>query len=383
MPRPLNFPIASLLIAVFSTACGSSVELASDPNSQPPPPPEAQFKPSADPTTITEINERVGDLLVDEKRIYWAGMDGPYGNHWLRSCAKDDCANTVINYATAYFAQSFGVQSGQVYWLGSGGYPTCHIVLSCEIDGCNGAPREVGRPHTDASTPSGCAYATTFTSDAAYLCGEQMLEKIPLSGAGPQLRLAFPKSCSAVAVNGDFVYWLGLSDTADTSLALRRTPIDGSGSTQVLADNLRVTTNNYKYGMPEFQAQNIAFHSGFVYWSQGTLYGSIARCPLTGCLGEPEVVAQPLNTPTSLLIDGAVLYFQHGTINRGSAISRLTLPSGAPSDPLVFGVEAESALATDDLFLYTATSDAKLSADGVWLDPWASIRRIPKAGTQP
>jgi hypothetical protein len=364
----------------MSTACGSSVELASDPNAQPPPPPEAQFRPSSDPTTITQINERVGDLLVDDKRIYWAGMvdDTGLSYHWLRSCAKEDCTNTVINYATALFSQPFGVEDGQIYWLGSGGYPTCHVVLSCEIGGCNGAPREVGRPHIDATTTTGCAYATAFTSDAAYLCGLQMLEKIPLSGAGPQLRLAYPKSCSAVAVNGDFVYWLGQSDTVDASLALLRTPIDGSGSPQVLADNLRIEANNYYYGSPLYEAQNLTFKSGSVYWSQGSLYGSIARCPLTGCLGEPEIVAEPLNAPTSLLVDGSVLYFQHGTTNRGSAVSSVVLPEGVPSDPLAYGVEAESALATDDKYLYTATTDAPLSPDGVWLDPWASIRRIPK-----
>lgn len=365
-PRTLT---VSLLLAALTISCAKSVDLSSADRSEPP----AKFRATGDPTAVAEINERVSDIVVDEQRIYWAGSDGTaYPFLWLRSCAKQDCANTVVDYASTEYWLPFGVENGQVYWIDLD--TCCSVVSSCGVGGCTGAPREVGR----TSPNEGAASQVAFTSDAVYLCGESFLEKIPLSGAGPRLTLAAPSTCSAVAARDDFVYWIAQSDTNPSLLALRRTAVDGSSSPTLLADSLRIPSDAFARGISNRRVRTIALTANFAYWGQGSLYGSIARCSLMGCPAGPEVIAEPLRSPFGVLVDGSTLYFQYDTSEQAGAIASLLLPSGAPSEPLADNVQSQSALAIDDRYVYTATSDEPPPVNDDWVDPWASIRRIPK-----
>ncbi|MEO6601811.1 MAG: hypothetical protein ABIQ16_18175, partial [Polyangiaceae bacterium] len=301
----------------------------------------------------------------------------------LRSCAKLDCSNTLVTYGSTHIWRPFAVENSQIFWLDDGfdsGLHACGVLLSCDIAGCIGGPRQV-----DSVPIANCYSAAAFSSDAVYLCSAApggQLTKIPLSGAGPQMVLASPATCMAIAVHGNFVYWIGQTDSL-SSPSLRRTRIDGSES-QVLTEGNRLTAD--EVATRSFP-QRLAFDSDYVYWSQGSLYGSIVRCPLSGCQDAPEIVAEPVRSPTSLIVDGSTLYFEHDTSSAGLAISSLLLPHGAPTQPLVTGVAAERAFAIDERYLYTATTNEVLApvggersyvVDGLWTNPWASVRRISK-----
>ena len=358
------------LLAMFLSACESSVELApSDPNELPPPP--VSFRSSSDPTSLGQVSELVGDLLVDDQRIYWEGSDGVASERWLRSCEKQNCARTVVSYARS--AGSFAVESGKVFWLGQADFPGCTVVLSCDVGGCDGAPREVGRPSVN-----NCSFATSYDADFAYVCGIEMLQKIPLSGVGEPVQLASPNDCSAVAVRDGFVYWLDTREPLSNLLALRRTSIDGSSGPELLADNLRVLNSGATYPAGDYPVQNLTVDSSFVYWSQGSLSGAIARCPLTGCVGDPAIITQSVRSPKGIVLDGDTLYFQNQTSDGAWAISRVPLAEGATAETLVKDVATMSALAVDDRYLYTATTEQTPNSDGTWSNPWASIRRISK-----
>ncbi|MEO6600054.1 MAG: hypothetical protein ABIQ16_09300, partial [Polyangiaceae bacterium] len=158
MIKPRIFRTTSAFLAVLALSCGSSVELAA-----PAPPP--QFRTSTDPTSLGEINERVSNLLVDGERIYWTGYaESGTGPLSLRSCAKLDCSNTLVTYGATRNGQPFAVENGQIFWLDDSldyGLPACGALLSCDIAGCIGGPRQV-----DSVPIANCYSAAAFSSDA-------------------------------------------------------------------------------------------------------------------------------------------------------------------------------------------------------------------------
>jgi hypothetical protein len=341
-----------VLLALTTLACSSSVELSTAPH----------LTASSDPTVLGVINEQVSAIAVDEERIYWSG--GPGEAHALRSCRKQDCAGSLLTYDPSQ-SGAFGLANGEIYWThreDSNAQDTWAL-LACSVSGCRSGPRTVAVDIVGIVNIAVDSFV--FTADTAYFSTGYQIWRIPLAGnrAEPESFLASGGPLTAFAAQGDYIYWLGWA----RSSAVQRTRKDGTGAIEVLAENLDIAPH-----------AGLALDATHVYWSEGTLYGSILRCPLSGCVGAPEVFAAPIRSPTTLQLDGARLYWQHDTMSLGLAVSSCSLGACVPADPIVHGVEASNALAIDDQYLYTATTDAMLD-DDAWLNhPSAQIRRISK-----
>ncbi len=84
-----------------------------------------------------------------------------------------------------------------------------------------------------------------------------------------------------------------------------------------------------------------------------------------------------MRTPTGVLLDAQTLYFQHETDAYRYALSSCTLGQCAAPQLLVQGLEATTAMAVDDRYLYVATTDQDLQPIGD-KNAVAQIRRFPK-----
>ena len=84
---------------------------------------------------------------------------------------------------------------------------------------------------------------------------------------------------------------------------------DGTGEVQVIARD-------------QFDVPGIAVRDGHVYWTEYVSLGRLLRCPVTGCAGDPEVVASRLDHPTALALDADYVYFEEPD-PPGSANSQL------------------------------------------------------------
>jgi len=346
-----------ILLAFSTLSCASSVELSGP-----------LLTASTEPTVIGNISERVSALVVDDQRLYWMGTDGdaPVGRKVsLQSCLKEHCVGSLVTYAASGVNESarFGVENGEIYWTDQASQWN-----ACDVTGCTGEPRHFG-----FGTPA--PDATAFTSEELFVCARgDGLWRVPLSGDAAATKLDVPDTfgCSSVTAYGGYVYWTvgrGLSN-------IQRWRTDGSGSVEVFAKDLELRsawdddTRNFP--------SNLVVGDRYVYWSQGGLRGSIARCPVTGCVGAPEPFAGLIRSPGTLLLTTAELYWQHSTNTRGIAVSRCALAECMVSEPIAQGVDAANVLAADDNYLYTATTSQPLSPDVVWSNPVAQIRRIPR-----
>jgi hypothetical protein len=184
---------------------------------------------------------------------------------------------------------------------------------------------------------------------------------------------------SVLSLHGDYLYWLeGLRRAYPVPLALRRARTSGDAPPETLVENVEIAPypdQNYYTGANEL---SLAFDSNYVYWNQGTLDGAIVRCALSGCSGTPELVVPKIDWPIALLLDGSKLYWLHDTNSQGFAVSSCTLGDCASPALLASGLNVGNALAIDDQYLYSVTTDGGQYPDVTVYNPVARIRRFPK-----
>ncbi len=354
------------VLALLALSCSRTVELGGVP----------QLTSSTDPTVLGNINERVTAIQVDDERVYWIGTEGivnAIGDSALRSCNKRHCVGSLVTYdATGVNAETkFSVENGQIYWLHllTDGAMTWAL-QSCDVRGCQGAPRVVAPSVAEEGYPT----VSVFTPDAFYFSYDGV-SRVPLAatGATPEFVLNPGNSPTSLAVQGDYLYWVlndleGIQHGSD----ILRQRLDGSGSAEPLAANVDI---DIYYRAAESW---LTVDTQYVYWSQGGLAGSIARCPLTGCVGAPELFAGPVRSPTVLQLAGDELYWEHDTNLQGFAVSGCKRAQCVPSAPLAFGIDDVGPLAFDDQYFYTATVTRDPDRRSGVTDIPAQIRRIPR-----
>jgi hypothetical protein len=354
-------PHLAILLPIFALSCASkSLDLQATPH----------VTPSKDPTVLGSIDEQVTNIAVDDERLYWMGSQGQFtgfGGFSLRGCEKKNCASTLVTYDSgeAEPAGSFGVENGQIYWFHfHSEEPSPRWDLrGCDVSGCASAARMVVADIAWQNSP------VAYSSDAVYLG----LTRIPLSGNAPALAIATVAASTdwimTIGIQDDYLYWVepspGLTGT------LRRAFTSGDSAPEDLAHDVEIAP-------PPYFRSELAFDSSYVYWTQGTLKGAIERCPLAGCTGAPEVVAAPIRSPLTARIDGSKIYWLHDSSTQGFEVSSCTLGNCTQASLLASGVDGANALAIDDQYLYTASTDHGLNPDLPWNNPMAQIRRFPK-----
>ena len=356
MFRELRISTAFLVLG-----CSSSVELSAPP----------RLTASSDPTVLAVVNEQVTAIAVDDQRLYWLGsVDrlGALNSGNLQSCEKQNCVSTLVTYGAAGKASLrwIGLSGGQVYWfeITEAGGEIVRALNACDVSGCEHGVRRVASNLANME-------AAAFGSDYAYVVASYGMLRIPLTGNDAQPEPLFATdvlAVSAIAVQGDYLYWLGSREYSNVDSTVQRTRVDRSGEIETVADHLGITLDG----------SSLALDETHVYWSDHVLSGGIFRCPLAGCSGAPEPFVGPVRLPTTVLPDGLNLYWEQDTTESGGVISSCALTACAPSGPVARGVDDYAALAVDDEYLYTATTDQKLDPYVDWTNPSASIRRIRK-----
>ncbi len=368
----------ALLLPALSLACGSrAVDLEGER--------VPKVTASNDPAVVAVVDDQVTSLAVDDERLYWVGIwvepNVPFFAA-LRSCKKTSCADSLLTYDPGQVAVSTGffLQGGEVFWLQAQDFH--HSTLhACSVAGCDHGSRvvssfvltdaEVMTPGADAAFVSVTSFeGVGITASGIYRFSLGPGDNAPTVVARPNNDLV------SLAEHDDYLYWLevpslGSVDTPDyfSGQMLQRTLADGSGSPQLLANHLLLGGLNTQ----------LAVDQNYAYWSESVLYGSISRCPLTGCAdpSTPEVFVQPIRSPTTLWLDAGSLYWAHDTAAAGYAMSACRLSSCTPVAAVAAGLADSKAMAFDDAFIYAAaTAQETITSDGLNVN--LPLRRFPK-----
>src|SRR5450432_264318 len=210
---------------------------------------------SSDPTVVGTVHESVGQIAVDDERLYWNATPSRYGSldygTWaLRGCMKEDCASTVATYDDAWSAEGFpfGVVGGQIYWFEFGannvielGVPDQYLVENVTL-----VSRPVAGGAKQTLTAVDSLELFVFDSDGIYVSTATGIYAIPFSRVTepPQLIAPPPElgAVSVIAASGDYVYWLasGVAARPTQAASLRRIRKDGSATPETLAGGLEI-----------------------------------------------------------------------------------------------------------------------------------------------
>jgi hypothetical protein len=335
-----------------------------------------------DPAVLGTVSEQVVTLAVDEQRLYWVGS--PYlpnssGFGRLHSCDKEHCASTLLTYGDSpismYGATSglsgIGVRGGELYSF-----------RRTDINQQGLFANDVSDPSRERTLASGMqSFASAIDSDGVFFTDLAKIYALPLTADhdAPRVVSSLPDGDALIlAVQGGYVYFIG---DRNSVVAVQRTRKDGTGSVEVLADNIKVSTHaiDGSYGEQE-PSYGLTVNPSYVYWSENVLVGAVLRCPLSGCTGAPEVVAAPVRESLGLQLDGPTLYFQHATDAFQYGISRCTLGDCAQPELLASGLNTANVFAVDDRYLYVATGSQSLDTinNDSRIAPVATIRRFAK-----
>jgi hypothetical protein len=157
-----------------------------------------------------------------------------------------------------------------------------------------------------------------------------------------------------MAVYGDFLYWI--HSTSDGA-RVQRARKDGTGPAEPLVDGLRSVSIN-TFDESGFPARGLAFDSTYFYFAENAEDGAVKRCPLAGCAGAPEVIAEPVRSPRALLVDGSKIYWAARTsreYNPTYALSSCVLPHCSKVTKEIDDVATPAAFTKNEQYLYAAT----------------------------
>ncbi|HMI87821.1 MAG TPA: hypothetical protein VK550_27250 [Polyangiaceae bacterium] len=247
------------------------------------------------PTVIASHQYGAFNIAVDDTRVYWTTSGSPPPGRpdlakescLVRSCMKDNCADTVVTYASGgAMPGALRVNRTYVYWHSSTDLLGPQQILACPLDGCIGAPTTI--------VESG---AGAFAVDDAHIywqSGGATLMQCSFDGcAGAPTMMTFQSGRgSALELDATDIFWIEGASTA--SGAIMALPKDKSAPARTFVSKLR-------------GPYSLTVDSGSVYWVEPDAQGSevtLKRCPTTGCSGDPSIVASQQQYARSLHVQG-------------------------------------------------------------------------------
>jgi hypothetical protein len=380
----LTLACATLALA----ACGDNVlDLGQNPSPEPPvvdgPRYATRDELAADessepgvPTVIATHQYGAMNLVIDETRVYWVTRDNPRTlpgqfpkeSSVVRSCAKADCAGTLITYAFLQgLPEYLAVNRTTVFWARSQAMFPADEIVACPIAGCDGPPKVIIKGVTLFSFQADDTHVYWQSHDATLLrCPVQGCAGLPelvvaLNEIGPQ---------RAMTLDATHLYWL-TGNGALTEGRVATAPKDGSAAIRYIAEGLSML-------------RSIAVQGETVYFSEFYSGGWVKSCPVSGCGKAPTVLASSLDFPTLLDVDGDRAYwFQsigdwYGHPGQDAAADLMECPlEGCGSSPTVLATELHGplALAVDATHFYWASSgERKLEGSNQYSD--SAIKRM-------
>jgi hypothetical protein len=362
-----------LLLPIAVLACGSkAIDLDGE---------TGAIIASPDPTVLGTVRESVGQIAVDDARVYWLAVNQPNtpanaGEWTLYGCDKPQCASSLVTYSTRVSPNAgFGVRGGEIYWFEFGA--TSNGGVSA-VQGTNRmnvmASSTTGAPAPRVIASDDWPTASFFDDDAIYYSVDNEIHALALPDGGSPETLATLTAQPALTLRaqGDYLYWVAAF--AQSTGSIQRTRKDGTSAVETLADSLQIDALANPFG----PAGGLALDASYFYWVENVLAGSIKRCPVAGCAGAPEALLSPVRSPTGLWLDGTNAYFLHEVDAYSYVISRCTIDQCAPNTPLAADVAGTNLFAVDDQYLYTVTTSQNLAPSDSLLSPVAQIRRFAK-----
>ena len=320
---------------------------------------------SADPSVPTVMaTHQYGavSLAVDDTRVYWITQGVPETLPGqcprecavVRSCAKDDCAGTIITYA--YLQSSprlLAVSQTSVFWDRWGGRTPTPQIVTCPIAGCQGAPVVIASGVSPIGLVADESHVYWQSSDAALL-------RCPVQGCAgaPELVASLDQFSpqDTLTLDGGNLYWLTGNGAAKPG-GVATVPKDGSAPPRFIVEGVL---------MP----RSLAVQDHTVYWSESYTAAAVKRCPFAGCSATPLVLASLAEFPALLDVDGdRAFWFLSTSTWTGragqDAPAQLVQCSvdGCGSSPTVLVTEPHGpvALAADATHIYWAASGEKKS----------------------
>jgi hypothetical protein len=257
---------------------------------------------SGDDTVLLNLkatNPIFSDILVDDTRLYWIN-----GNGDLQSCVKDNCAHSVITYASVLangdqWSPEIAVGGGYVYWFSND-----NTLYSCPSTGCGKAPTKVIQ---DSNLPG--YDSNQLAADAGYVYWVSALDlyRCAPTGCGAAPEIVAAERSSSPTYSRDNAYWVNSDPndngvfSSDSKNTLRTAPKDGSAPpTTVLTDSVAW----------------VAADETNVYWTNFSNH--VLRCPVSGCAGLPAGVDGSDTPKGYLTLDDSGLYWQEDPLNSGA-----------------------------------------------------------------
>ena len=327
------------------------------------------------PTIVAAHQYAATALAIDATRIYWTTqVDGTQSNPQapsetavVRSCAKGDCAGTLVTYATQqHGATKIAVNDRDVFWTrNTDEMPVTSAIVACAIAGCTGDPRVVVTGTTTQSLTVDGDNVYWLSTDALLRCPVSGCEGAPVVVAQLGTPTAFSFFTNNVVVDGASIF-LAMSN-GDLTARIVELDKDGAQPMRVIAEGLQ-------------PPQSLAVDAANVYWSEA-VSASINSCSRTGCTGSSGALVKRSGYAALLAVqpDG-VQWFSSpahwfSSMQPAGTVELLACPStGCASSPAVLATDTDgpTAIAADASHVYWTTHGQRKYAEMVRQNPQPS-----------
>lgn len=243
-------------------------------------------------------------VATDATSVYWTMNAGT-----VMKCSAADCKGTVVTFASKQvYPGPVAVDSTRVYWANSG---SNGAVLSCPIDG--GAVTTLAA--VTLAGPVGSVTSMAVDDKNLYWTNGVAVFKYPKDGSGgPALLVpaSSPAGVGLVTTDGTDVYWWNAKSqlcecpatgcnggtpvvlttgqggplTVDATDIYWTTSFNESPSTLMRCSKQDCAGTVVPLASGKYTWMGITTDESGVYWLDGE-YGSVLKCPKTGCSGGP------------------------------------------------------------------------------------------------
>jgi hypothetical protein len=327
-------------------------------------------KPSGEPLLLARAQLGPIALALDDDNVYWlnrgtfeSSLKDEYsnGDASVMKCARKGCGGQPTALASnRRFSDrgtlAFALGGHYLYWNDSPQAFGDTSLVRCDVAGCDLSPEPVlSRSAHALAADSARLYATQYQAEV-FTCSAEDCE-----GSVADLWAAgYTPIATDVAADATGVYWTTVGP--DGVRTCPATGCDNSPGVVMPSNSGLVSTTEIA-----LDAENV-----YVADTNACSTGALVACKKTGCPAGPARLADGLETPTSIVTDGAHVYFgEQANPLCGHALAsvRRCGVNGCENSPetLALGLTVPSAVAVDREFVFVADS----GSGAVW--------RLPKA----
>jgi len=287
-----------------------------------------------------------GVIAVNATDVFWSVE----GTSTILACPISGCVGGPASITTYQGGASMVVDASNVYWFDQAMTPSYGLVMECSVAGCGGSPTALAArqntPVAIAVDSTNVYWVDTDTSGWDYVmeCAIGGCARTPT----PLVQESGASILSSIVTDGTNVYW---TDTGDGTFGdVRACAVSGcGGSPTMIAEGL-----DYPF--------DIVLNGSTLYWTQSHYVAgtgrdfAIASCPTTGCGGVPTTITSGNGaavTPVPIATDGVDVYWP-GVVGAGgyaNSIMRVPVTGGTPST-FVTGQPLPSSIAVTSTCVY-------------------------------